>query len=278
MMSDISLFFRRGWKNLWKEKILWLFSALFLAAALISFITPTQNLLSAILYFVGNLISLTLVYISNIGITYVAYFIAAGNPVSIQETFQVSRKFFWRVIASSCVFFLFFIVFFLLLCLLPVFIFYFKRLPQLSGFSNYFFFISIFLPIFSAPWYFLLAEIVVNDSKIGKSMENAWDLFIENFAVLVVIGFILSIMLYAINVTLGVTTLLIQNDFDFSALSKLNFIAPQLLFVNNSFYKLGSMITNTLWRTYSISIFMVAYFKYRGLKDDKQNTLETNTA
>jgi hypothetical protein len=279
MMTDISSFFQLGWKNLWKEKLLWLFSGLVLIDPLLRFLIPTQtsnNFLLSLLNLVVSFVFLVVTFISYTGTTYVAYSIAAGNPVSIQETFQVAKKFFWRTFSSTCLFSLFFILFFVL-CFLSIFIFYFKRSPQSSDFSYFFFFISMFFSIFAAPWYFLLAEIVVNDSKIGKSMENAWNLFIENFAVLAVIGIILSIMLYAINVTLGVTTLLIQNDFDFSALSKFNFIAPQLFFLNNNLYRLESTITYILRHIYSISIFMVAFLKYGSLKNDKNNILEVNT-
>ena len=67
-----------------------------------------------------------------------------------------------------------------------------------------------------APWHFLVAEVVVNDSKIGKSMENAWDLFIENLAVLFVIGIILSSILYALDITISMATILVQYNFDFT--------------------------------------------------------------
>jgi len=211
MMTDISSFFQLGWKNLWKEKILWLFSALVLVQPLVSFLFPFQNFLNV----VASLISLPLLYISYTGTTYVAYHITVGNPVSIQEAFQASRKFFWRVIASSCLFSLFFIVF-IILCVLLVFVFYFKRPLHLLDYSRYFFLISMLLSVFMAPWHFLVAEVVVNDSKIGKSMENAWDLFIENLAVLFVIGIILSSILYALDITISMATILVQYNFDFT--------------------------------------------------------------
>ena len=157
-------------------------------------------------------------------------------------------------------------------------LFYFKRPLHLLDYSRYFFLISMLLSVFIAPWYFLVAEVVVDNSKIGKSMENAWDLFIENFAVLFVIGIILSSILYALNITISMATMLVQYNFDFTALGKLDFIAPSLPYVGNKLYLLVILIAGAAWRTYSTSIFMVAYLKYRSPKDDKHNTLEANTA
>lgn len=273
-MSDISLFFRRGWENLWKEKILWLFSSLVLIDPLVRFVIPIRNnnnLLLSLLNFVISLIFLALMFIGYTGATYVAYSISIGNSVGIQETFQAAKRFFWRTLGSTCLFSLFFILF-LILCLLPVFIFYLKRPPQISDFSRNFFFISMFLSVFTALWYFLLAEVVVKDSGIGKSLENAWDLFIENFAVLAVIGITMSIVGQVMNVTVTTTIILIHYDFDFLALTKFDLIVPQLSFMDSKLFLLGATMLNVVWRTYSTSIFMVAYLKYSSLKVDEHIT------
>ena len=272
MMTDIFTFFQLGWKNLWKEKILWLFSSLVLIDPLLRFFIPTQtsnNFLLSLLILVVSFVFLALMFISFTGTTYVAYFIATGNPVSIQETFQAAKKFFWRAFGSTCLYFLFFILFFVL-CFLLVFIFYFKRFPQSLDVSYLFFFISMFFSIFAAPWYFLLTEIIVNDFKIGKSMENAWNLFIEKFVVLAVIGIVLSSIWHVVNIIIGTAAILIQYNFDFTALSKLNFITPYLSFVGNKLYVLVISIAGVAGTTYNTSIFMVAYLKYRSPKDDKQ--------
>ena len=107
-MSDISLLLKHGWENIWKDKTLWLFSALVLVEPLFLLVFPNQKnteLPSSFLVLAENFIFLSLVFISNMGTTYVAYCIMAGNPVNIQTTFQAVRKFFWRVVASA--FFLF---------------------------------------------------------------------------------------------------------------------------------------------------------------------------
>jgi len=59
--------------------------------------------------------------------------------------------------------------------------------------------------------------------------------------------------------------MLAQNRFDFTSLSALDFISPHLSFTDNNFYKLVNAIFITIWRTYSTSVFTVAYLKYNGV-------------
>jgi hypothetical protein len=266
-MSDITSFFQRVWKNIWKEKFLWLFSGVFFISQIPLFITPNQKslgLLLSCLFFVGSFISIYLSYTGRIGVTYIASRIIAGNPVNIQMVFQATRKFFWRVVASTLLFSLFFGLI-VVVCLGLFFTIFIKKLPQFSDLPLIFFIVSIPLSFFMAPRYFIYSEIIVSDSGIGKSMENAWNLFIENFVTLAVIGFILSSVFYIANVTVGTLIILFQHNFDFSALSGFNFFMPQLSFSDNKLHNfLVLAVFGTVWNTFSISIFMLAYLKYRG--------------
>jgi hypothetical protein len=266
-MSDITSFFQRVWKNIWKEKILWLFSGLCFISRIIFLISPNQKglgLLLFCLFLFGSFVSIYLSYAGGIGVTYIASRIIVGNPVNIQMVFQAIRKFFWRVVASTLLFSLFFGLF-VILCLGLFFILFIKKLPQYSDLPLIYFIVSIPLSFFIAPRYFIFSEIIVSDSSIGKSMENAWNLFIDNFVALAVIGIILSSIFYIANVTIGILIILFQYNFDFSALSKLNFFMPQLSFLDNKVYNFWVIaVFGTVWNTFSISIFMLAYLKYRG--------------
>lgn len=269
-MSDITSFFQRVWKNIWKEKFLWLFSGLYFISQITLLISPTQKelgLLLACLFLFGIFISIYLSYAGSIGVTYIASRIIVGNPANIQMVFQAIRKFFWRVVASTLLFSLFFGIF-VILCLGLFFILFIKKLPHFSDLPFIFFIVSIPLSFFTAPRYFIFSEIIVSDSGIGKSMENAWNLFIENFVVLAVIGIILSSLFYIANVTIGALIILFQHNFDFSALSKFSFFMPQLSLLDNKLYNLHNFLVlavfGTVWNTFSRSIFMLAYLKYRG--------------
>ena len=109
-MSDISLLLQHGWNNIWKDKTLWLFSALPLVSTLIRLGTPNQenvNLTSVLLSLVPFLISLYVMYIGYAGVAYVAYCIAIGALINIQSAFQAAGKLFWRTVALILLSFLF---------------------------------------------------------------------------------------------------------------------------------------------------------------------------
>jgi hypothetical protein len=272
MMSDISLFLQRGWNNIWKEKILWAFSALNFAYPLIRLVFPIQKadgLLSSLSNLVIISVLIYLIFVRIIGVTYILYWKTVGNSINILTVFQKIRNLFWRIATSTFVFFLFFALCIALCLAMASMVFMTKPLE----FSDIPWTLNLslrVLSIFSAPYYFLLAEIIVNDSGIRKSIESAWDLFLENFVNLATIGIILSIIWYGVNLVISTTTILTQYNFDFAALSRLNFIFPQSSSINNKFYPWAVTIAETVWYTFNISVFMVAYLKYRGDKIRKE--------
>ena len=262
-MSDILFLLQRGWKNIWKEKGLWVFSALILIGPLVRLIMPIQKSADLISSFI-NLATSALTFISYAGATFVAYCIVVRKAVIIKEAFQVATKSFWRVIGSSFLFLLFIAAPFL--CL--VFMLSFKQYRQSSDFAHSFFFASILLSFLTAMWYFSLTEIVMRNSGIVMSLKSAWGIFKDHFAVLAVIGILITFLWHIANMIVGITTILIQYNFDFIVLGKLDFISPHLSFPNNRWYGLGSGIAQTIWLAYSTSIFVLAYLKYSGVKID----------
>ena len=243
-MSDISLLLQRGWENIWKDKTIWLFSALILIDPLVHLVFPIQKIVdlpSSLLSLAVSFASFFLTFISFTGVSYVAYCIAIGNPVNLQTAFQIAKKIFWRVVALTFLLFLFFAP-----CLCLVFILSFKKPPQIVDFSHNISFTLFPLSIFAAMWYFLLTETIANDSGIRKSMKTAWAVFTHNFSVLAIIGVILAGALYATNISISIITMLVQNNFDFTALSKLDFISPYLSFTGNNLYSLITAIAGAV--------------------------------
>ena len=169
---------------------------------------------------------------------------------------------------ASTLLFSLFVGLVVVVCLGMFFILFTKKLPQFSELPLIIFIVSILSSFFIAPRYFIFSEIIVSDFGIGKSMENAWNLFIDNFVVLAAIGFILSSIFHIANVTIGALIILFQHNFDFSALSKFSFFMPQLSLLDNKLYNLHNFLVlavfGTVWNTFSRSIFMLAYLKYRG--------------
>jgi hypothetical protein len=152
-----------------------------------------------------------------------------------------------------------------------VFIISYKEPFQIANLAHAIFFLSIPLSVFAAMGYFPITEIVAGNSKIGKSLQTAWSVFTYNFVSLAIIGFVLAIASYMINVSIATVTMLAQNSFDFAVFSKLDFISPHLSFTGNGVYKLVSTLAQAVWRTYNISIFTFAYLKYGGAKKVKHS-------
>lgn len=267
MMLDISSLLQDGWKNIWKNKILWVFSVLTLIEPLIRLVFPIQksvDLLSALFNIIMGFAPFYFRVISFAGVSYINYCIAIDKEVNFQTAYQASKTLFWRIVTLIFVLFLFSAP-----CYFTVFIISYKEPFQIVDFTHNFFFTLIPLSIFDAMWYFVITETIANGSKIGKSLKTAWTVFTYNFASLAIIGALLVIVFYIMNISIGVIIMLTQTSFDFTSLSKLDFISPYLSFPNNNFYKLASAVAQTIWHTYSTSVFTIAYLKYGGAKQEK---------
>lgn len=259
-MSEISSLLRIGWGNIWKNKILWGFSFLVLLEPAISFFIPIQksiDLPSSLFNLAVSIISLYLFFISSAGSSFVSYCIATGEPVNVQTAYRASKKLFWRVVALNLVLFLIISPY-----IFTVFALSFKQTAQIANFAHNFFFTLIPLSVFAALLDFAITDTIANNSKIGKSLKAAWTVFRHHFVSLATIGLLLTIISYIGNVSIGATIMITQNGFDFASLSKLDFISPPLSFTDDNFYKLAIAGFFTIWRTFSTSVFTVAYLKY----------------
>jgi hypothetical protein len=269
MASEISSLLKRGWNNLWKNRILWLFSGLALIASILRLIIPNQksdDLPSSFLNFMISLTSFYFTVIGDAGTSFVAYCIAIGNPVDFETAFQASRRLFWRIVGLT---------FLLLLLVAPfacVLVFAFWRFMQIKDIPHDIYLAAIPLSIFSALWSFTITEMIANNSRIGTSLKTAWTVFTDNFVKLAAIGLLLIGVSRVVDLSIGMATMLVQNNFDVSALSKLDFIYPQLSFPDSSFFRLMTVISQMVMQTYGTSIFTVAYLKYHGAKMNKQIT------
>ena len=270
MVSEITLLLQRGWINLWRNKILWAFSFLVLIDPLLRLIIPisqSENLPSALFFLVLSVAFVYFSFMSYAGVYFVAYCTAIGRPVNFKTSFQASTNLFWKIVGIT-----FLLVLFVSPCLFTVFIFSFKEPFQIADLAHNFFLLSIPLSIFVAMWYFPITEIIANNTKIGKSLKIAWTIFTYNFLILAIIGLGLATASYAINISISIVTMLVQNGFDFAVLNKLDFISPHLSLTNNNYYRLVSTFSQAVWRTYSVSVFTFAYLKYSGIKMSTHST------
>jgi len=202
-----------------------------------------------------------------VGISFVAYCIAIGNPVDWNTASQESQYLLGRIVVLSLVV--------LLVLIIPfgcIVAFFFWQFLNNKNISHVIFFAAIPLSIFSAMLYFPIAETIKNNSTIGKSLKSAWSVFTHHFVSLAIVGILLMIGLRVTNTLVSMATLLVESNFDVSALGKLDFISPLLSFPNNNFYNLITAILQAIWQTYNASVFTFAYLKYSGATMSKQRT------
>jgi hypothetical protein len=270
MTSEITSLLQHGWANLWKTKTLWIFSSLVLIDPLVRVLVPipqNESLSSSLFYLLLALASIYFMFMSQAGVSLVAYHITIGKPLNFETAFQNARELFWRVVGIS---------FLLALLVAPyfctVFIASYKEPFQMANLAHNLLLFSMPLSIFAALWYFAVTEIIAHDSKIGKSLRTAWAVFTSNFVNLVIIGVGIAIASHLTNVFVSMVTMLAQNSFDFVILSKFDFISPHLSVTENNLYKLASTIAQAPWGIYSTSVFTFAYLKYSGAKMNKQST------
>jgi hypothetical protein len=262
-MADVFLFMRHGWKNIWKQKTIWLFSALPILDQLFRIfqIKRGTDLLSSFIWLVISFALIVLFYVSYIGVPYLAYCFLIGKSVTIQETLSAVKKFAGRVIGCSCLGFLALSP--LLFWVLAISINSSTRTLELSNKT-----ILALLPlsIFTALWQFTLVAFFENDWGIRQSLDRAWNLFKGHFGVLAILGLILTIVFKVYSAMSGTLTILIQSGFDATSINDLNMFNPSASLSKNVLFVLINGIGETILTTLSASVFISAYLKYSDVK------------
>ncbi len=262
-MADVLLFLRHGWKNIWKNNIIWLFSFLYFLGQFSYFfqVKKEMGLFLSFIFLAANILFLILFFVSDIGIPYLAYCFLIGKSATIQETLFAVRKFFGRVLGCSCLG---------LLALSPL-LFWILAVSINSSthtlqFSNKTILPFLLISIFAALPQFTMVAIFENDWGILKSLEKAWNLFTSHFGVLAILGLILTITIKLYSAASGILTVLIQSGFDIPSISKLNLFNPSISLKHNALYLLINGIGLTIFTPLSASIFISAYLKYSDVK------------
>jgi hypothetical protein len=262
-MADIFFFIQQGWKIIWKQNTIWLFSLLVpLYEFLLVFpIKKEANSLWPFLSVAKGIISFALVYITFIAIPYIAYCYAIGKLVTIRETLIAVRKFSGRIIGCSCLGLLMISPF---LCLEPVILRRYSTDSVQS--SSFLLLVSLLTFVFDAMVPFSLAGFFANDWGIRQTLSEAWALYTDHFLILAVLGISVQIIFhinYAISAVLAV---LIQSGFAVNSLSGLNYFNPNSTLSGNLLYLLISGIGLLIIAPLHQSIFMIAHLKYSDAK------------
>lgn len=262
-MADVTSFIKHAWQNIWKQKRIWLFSAL---TVITPFVLPTYNngeknlgllFLQLLIEFVVIILSL----ISFIGVRFLAYNFSIGKSATIQETLDAVNQFLWRVIGCSCIAFLLIVP-----CFFLVFGVALQKLPRPEALSST---TLVLMPlyIFACLGDFTIFGFFENDWGIRKSIKNAWKLYTAHFGELATLGISLIVLYRVVSALLGIVTVLAQSGFHAASLNNLNIVSPFTTLSRNPLFMLINGISEAIFSTLSASVFALAYLKYSGGKN-----------
>ncbi len=262
-MADVFLFMRHGWKSIWKQKTIWLFSALPILNQLFNIfqVKREADMLLRFISLIIGLIFIILSFASIVGVPYLAYRYLIGNSATIQETISAVKKFSGRVIGCSCLGFL---------SLSPIFFWVLATSTDGSTrtleFSNKINLVLLPLSIFAALGQFTFVAFFENDWGIRQSLDKAWNLFKNHFSVLTILGLILAIIFKSYSTISGIFTVLIQSGFDMATINNFNIFNPFASLSKNLLFVLLNGIGQIIFTPLSASIYISAYLKYSDVK------------
>jgi hypothetical protein len=260
-MTDVVLFMRSGWKNIRKQNIIWLFSALSLLSQIIqnTAISQETNLLWSCISLAEIGFLSFLGFVSSIGVQYLAYCFSISETVTItiQETLSAVRKFARKIIG-------FYILFYLLLSPFLCWVIFvsINKSTHSLQIANETFLAYSPISIFGPIWAFIIFGFFANDLSIWQSIKKSWMLFTNHFVVLIVLGLILTVILKTGFAASAALTALIQSGFDTASLDKVNFINPFTYFNKNVLFTLINGIFQMIFLPFCTSVFASAYLKY----------------
>ena len=254
-MADIFWFIEHGWKAIWKQNTIWIFSILPLLSQFIG--TPQRDRDIDLLALVNAFTLVFLYLVSFIGVPYLAYSFLVGKPVTVKETLSAVRKFAGRVIGCSCL-----VLLIVAPCILLTFAISMDRTPQSPQISNRALIIFQLFSLFGAVTEFSMFGFFAKNSGIRQALRDAWALFTAHFRVLATLGLIMALILSISNTAVGMLTVLFQSGFELTSLSEFNYINPSASLYDNKLFVLISGIGQTILAPFNASVFALAYLKY----------------
>jgi len=265
-MTGTILFLHQGWKNIWKQRIIWFFSVLKVLQLLFNFnqVKRSTDLLTNLVFLVLELVFTGLSIVGAIGIPYIAYNLLIGKFVTTSEVFSAVRKFFGRALGCSCL---------SLLAASPLLVWILATSINIQTrtleIPNKVSVGLLFFSIFNALWYFTLSGFFKNNWGIRKSFSEAWLLFINHFGALAILGLLVAVVSRAYYTLSGVLTVLFQSGFTLTALSTLNVLNPSISLGKNFLFVLINSVGYVMFFPLSASIFIAAYLKYNNQASDE---------
>jgi hypothetical protein len=258
-MNDVFFFLQQGWKSIWKQRTIWLFSALpFISDFLFPFVERQGvNLSGAANSLAASMISMILLAVEVIAVPYLAYSFFTGKPVTIRETFSAVGHFGVRVLLTGCLGLLS-----IAPCIVLVLVISLDRSTQPPQLFNRFYVLLLPLSLLSAMFYFPMFEFFAKDHSIRQSIKEAWTLFTSHFRVLGTLGITMTLVYSVFSLAAGLLTVLLQSGFDVAALRTLNYINPAASLHGNLLFLFFVGVAQIIYTALAASVFVLAYLKY----------------
>jgi hypothetical protein len=244
-MSEMAHLLRQGWRNLWREKIVWLF-------ALISALGSISSL---------GIIAPLFTIVGTTGVIYVASQATRGESVTLGAALRAVGRYFLRVTGFHILMGGVLLVALVAPCYSVI-----RRFPVESEIAQLPWMFPgrlapiMFLAGILSAFYFLpLIEIVANGSGIRKSIASAWKLFTSHLGLWLRIGFLCGLILFTVQIIYWMM-FIPWSSFDLPVLSNLNLRNPPIQPVSKLFFWLISIVDQFLF-TYIAYVFTQAYYE-----------------
>lgn len=260
-MADIYIFLQQGWKNIWKQNDIFLFSALSVLIGFINFFS-TGLRTGPILLFLIPLVILILFLASAIGVPFMAYRSLIGEPASYRETLAAIRKFSLRWIGCSGLGFLMLAPFLIISILLAGII----SLTPVQWSPSYGEIIGLLLMPFGSILDFCLFGFFTSNHGIVQTLKQAWSLFTGHYWTLGLLSVILSILLRGSSLLSAVLTVLLQNGIEGTSLGGINLLNPGLLLNKNIIFLSINAVGQITLGPFISLVYGSAYLKYTNVK------------
>jgi hypothetical protein len=261
-MADVLLFLRQGWKHIWKQNNIFLFSSLLTLTNFLYFFAKGP-LEKPVLYIFIPVVTLVFSFANFIGVPYLAYRFLIGNPAGVREALTATKKYWPRVIGCSG-------LVILIICPVLVMLYFVVKIyspatadtPR-AGFTM----ISLLVIPFNSIVEFCLFGFFANDDDIGESLKKAWSLFTSHFWTLAILSVILSLLFRGSALLSAVLVMLLENGFDVTSLAKINWLNPALLLTKNILYLAINGVGQIVLMPFNSLVYALAYLKYTGTKE-----------
>lgn len=258
-MAEILWFLRQGWKNTWKQNLVWLFSTFPILISLFPLVQIKygSNPGLLLLYLAGFFLSIFLAAQSYIGVPYLVYCFTMNSPTTLEDAFHAVGKFFGRILGCYLIGILV-----LLPCIFLMVGLSLDNSTRPPHLSNRISLLRLPLSLFIAMVDFAMFEFFKKDSGIRATLSNSWNLFTSHFGVLAALGIILTVVFGIFSTASGILTVLLKSSFDLAALSQLNYLNPSTSFTGDVLFILTNGIGQMVCTVFSTSVFALAYLKY----------------